>query len=754
MRLQRVSRLSQITHYTAHHHLHRTLSHRSFTTSPTKKVKIKKKKSSKSDSESLSETTSATSTDATSLSAESTTESLAAAAVADSDGGGEQESSSSDKWRMKWYKFRRMAMILGIPFAISTGLFSLHESDLPYVWCLKRLQKYPLPDDFDPSQYSLENPPPNPAPSWAQMGVMLWASQFNAWKPMKIMKQWNNFMPLLDKKYPAETRMVAIACLMGMLSGDTNTLPPIVFFEKCLRKLEILEGYKGSDEDGNWTTERFLNMIYSLCGETTNQQLMFAGLQLLLDLTSIPNEPRMEDVQFIMEQTKDIPNMRQELAYSLLIIYQDPVYIVDFIKQNPPKPRQAAMQPDFVKIKRILIENDCMKFAFSLLNAQSMQLKQLAMFILIGLVGNYPDINEIKRNLGEDDDEKLQNGIKLVDSLAGIGQEHFQRGDNAAALGAFTEALKYLPRSAQLRFLAGRCLAELGRIDEAKKEYRKAMDSTPAQSGPMPEATMQLCNLLIKHAKSREDIEEAAEYLEMLIDQGTYHMFLTVENIEIEDIYDRLNICLERLGRYDDALDRMLTLCKIKPNSHQIHFETGRMAILCKEYDLAKEHLEFAVGLEPFDMFARYHLALTLFYLGDEQSINKAKFECSQILQSKPNDEKCLNLMAKIHIQQNEWNEALEVYQRMSAKKETPYLKYQMGVVYENMEKEAESIHAFESAANVWLKYVKQIGYDKYFYNRPKEAKALQKIQSRCDLHQAEPQWRELNDMVFQIGLS
>lgn len=86
-------------------------------------------------------------------------------------------------------------------------------------------------------------------------------------------------MPLLDKKYPAETRMVAVACLMGMLSGDTNTLPPMVFFDKCLRKMEILQGYKNNEEDGYWSTERFLNMIYSLCGETQNTQLIFAGIK-------------------------------------------------------------------------------------------------------------------------------------------------------------------------------------------------------------------------------------------------------------------------------------------------------------------------------------------------------------------------------------------------------------------------------------------------------------------------------------------
>lgn len=96
------------------------------------------------------------------------------------------------------------------------------------------------------------------------------------------MKQWNLFMPLLDEKYPAETRMVAVACLMGMLGGDSSSLPPMVFFDKCMRKREILKGYKGSDSDGNWTTERFLNAIYALCGETQNQQLLFAGSYLLI----------------------------------------------------------------------------------------------------------------------------------------------------------------------------------------------------------------------------------------------------------------------------------------------------------------------------------------------------------------------------------------------------------------------------------------------------------------------------------------
>ena len=465
-------------------------------------------------------------------------------------------------------------------------------------------------------------------------------------------------------------------------------------------KTEILKGYKNNEEDGYWSTEKFLNMIYGLCGETNNQQMLFGGLQLLMDLTAIPATPKQEAIDYVMENTKDIPNMREDLAASLLLIYQDPDYIIQFIHATPPKPRQA-INPKFMDIKKILIEHDCLKFAFNLMNSNSMQLKQLAMVLLIGLVGNYPDINEIKQHFGDTTDEKLQNGLRLVDALAGMGQEHLMRGDNEAAFGAFVEACKYMPRSPQLRYLTGKALAELGQIDNAKIEYSKAMNLSPAHAGPMPEATMAYCNLLIKYAKSKSDLEEAAEYLEMMIDEGTYVLYQTVEQIDIEDIYDRLCVCLEKLGKNDDALDRMLNLCKIKPNSHQIHFETGRLAILCKEYDLAREHLEFAISLEPFDMYAKYHFALSLFYLGDDDNINKAKDQILQILQNKPNDEKCQDLLAKIHIAQNNWEDALEIYQ---SQKENniikPYLQYQIGVVYENLKIDL-AIESFENSTKI-----------------------------------------------------
>lgn len=243
------------------------------------------------------------------------------------------------------------------------------------------------------------------------------------------------------------------------------------------------------------------------------------------------------------------------------------------------------------------------------------------------------------------------------------------------------------------------------------------------------------------------------DYLEMMIDGGTY-IYVSVEPVDVEDVYDRLNICLEKLGRFDDALDRMLNLCKMKPDSHQIHFETGRLAILCKEYDLAREHLDFAVQLEPFDMFAKYHLALSLYHLGSGLDLQRAKEELLTIIQSKPNDEKCQSLLAKVHIAQNQLEDALAIYEGINDRKRSPYLEYQIAVVLENMQRETESLQRFQNTVDMWAVSVDKIGYDKYFYNRPKEMRALQKIQSRCEAHIGDPQWKELVDGVQGIGMN
>jgi len=298
----------------------------------------------------------------------------------------------------------------------------------------------------------------------------------------------------------------------------------------------------------------------------------------------------------------------------------------------------------------------------------------------------------------------------------------------------------------------------MGRVEEAKKEYRKAMSMVGAQApGPMPEATMQLCNLLIKHSKYREDIEEAADLLSDMIDSGTYQM-VGVEKLELADVFDRLVMCLEKLGRFDEALDRMLALCAVQSSSHQIHFEVGRLALLCKEYDLAREHLQFAVSLEPFDMFARFHLALASYHLGGE-GLEESAAQCGHILESKPTDVKACGLLAKVHIARGEWAEALRVYEAMSERDPNDaYLLYQMGVVLENMQEEERSRGCFEETAERWMSGVERIGYDGYFYGkgRAKECKALQRIQSRCEHHRAQGdvEWEELSRRIDRIGMT
>ena len=179
LRLQRVTRLAHITNTNTQQYIKR-----SFTSPKRTKVKKKKGKSSDATSDTIQSTESPPSTTTIATESTATSSSSVAASQQAEDGGSSQDSSRRDWYRMKWYKFKRFALILGTPLAISTAGFALHESDIPYVYCLKKLANYPLPEDYDESLYQIgtDNPPPNPAPTWAQTIPMVWAAQFNSHK--------------------------------------------------------------------------------------------------------------------------------------------------------------------------------------------------------------------------------------------------------------------------------------------------------------------------------------------------------------------------------------------------------------------------------------------------------------------------------------------------------------------------------------------------------------------------------------------
>ena len=170
--------------------------------------------------------------------------------------------------------------------------------------------------------------------------------------------------------------------------------------------------------------------------------------------------------------------------------------------------------------------------------------------------------------------------------LGRMGQDHFMRGENEAAYVAFDEALKFFPGNGMLRYFRASAEAEMGNIGNAMKELRRIVAQSTVDGHSMPEAIITLTNLQLKHGKDMSDFEEAADLLELMIDRGLASYITVGTPIATEELYYRLQIALEKCHRFEDALHRMSMLTQLQPQSSQAHFETGRLAIICQQYEL------------------------------------------------------------------------------------------------------------------------------------------------------------------------
>ena len=592
----------------------------------------------------------------------------------------------------------------------------------------------------------------------------------------KIYELWDDFMPLLDSKYPSETRQVAVACLLGLFGGDTSSMPPHIFYQKCLKKLEVLRGYGKS----GWDTTKFLNTIYELCGtfDPENPTLMMASIELLLNLTTIPSEPRESDINKVYtylqkysdsqspESSQSLKLLTKESIKAMLYAYQSPEECVQRILTRYPSNSNSTLQfsiPQFGDIKRILVKNRALDFAFKIMESESPQMKSLSMMLLLNLVGRYPDFDELIEYCGENMEERNQNKFRIADALLNMAQDHFVRGQADSALIAFEEANRFIPNNPMILYFKCGCLVELGRIHQAKEEARQLIEITKGMTpnGPMPESLWQLARINLKHWNKREDLEEAVECLEQILDNHLLS-FLSIESLSHSDVVYRLSNTLEKLGHFGEAFDRLHSFYDSLPSDqafldHTLNFECGRMALICKDYESAELFLERALQCEPMDVHSKYHYALALFH-------NHKFSECHQItddiLEMRSNDDRAIKLKIELYTQSGDLVNALHLIDSsLNANPDQPYLHYTLskGVIFEAQNKTQETIQSFLTAVQIWQTHVNQIGsFSSYFSRRLNHKKALTKIQMRCDInaHSGNPQWDKLCDSTFKLGMS
>ncbi len=182
--------------------------------------------------------------------------------------------------------------------------------------------------------------------------------------------------------------------------------------------------------------------------------------------------------------------------------------------------------------------------------------------------------------------------------LFNLAKERADRGDAAAAIPLFEQALELSPDSVRGNTHLANALSRKGRLDEAVAHYRKALDINP------------------------EYIEAQTNIGVAFADQGRfdeavacYEKALAMEPRYIEARAD-LGVARFRQGRADEAIAHLEQALAIQPDFVQAHTNLGVVLIQMGRLEEAIGHFEAALKKDPDNGEANSNLGVALLRTG------------------------------------------------------------------------------------------------------------------------------------------
>ncbi|MCF6247612.1 MAG: tetratricopeptide repeat protein [Desulfobacula sp.] len=172
------------------------------------------------------------------------------------------------------------------------------------------------------------------------------------------------------------------------------------------------------------------------------------------------------------------------------------------------------------------------------------------------------------------------------------GVDLYKKGQHQQAIDTFSQLISLAPKKIEAYRIRGSAYMKLTQYDLAVKDFGKAATLAPELNGVY------------------SDLGTAWYY------SRNYEKALDNYNIEIENghenhlVYFNRALCLERLGKFDQALEDISTSLKIKPDFYWALCYQGNLLVQKNEYPLAKKSYEAAIKLGGEDPYAKEKLAL------------------------------------------------------------------------------------------------------------------------------------------------
>jgi predicted Zn-dependent protease with MMP-like domain/Flp pilus assembly protein TadD len=191
---------------------------------------------------------------------------------------------------------------------------------------------------------------------------------------------------------------------------------------------------------------------------------------------------------------------------------------------------------------------------------------------------------------------------RLVDGAA----EALEDGQPRDALSRTEEALALAPRSVAALHLRAAALAELGRSDEARGAYERALEVGRDD----PELLLGAADFLVNLADGGEPDRETVDRGLELARRGARLARKVGDEPLAAELAWIEGVALNQLGRSDEALARLAEAEAALPDSVDVLLEKGfALYELCR-FDEAREALLRGEALDPEEPWTQHHLGL------------------------------------------------------------------------------------------------------------------------------------------------
>jgi Flp pilus assembly protein TadD/predicted Zn-dependent protease with MMP-like domain len=187
----------------------------------------------------------------------------------------------------------------------------------------------------------------------------------------------------------------------------------------------------------------------------------------------------------------------------------------------------------------------------------------------------------------------------------------FEKGRYEDALECGREAARLDPQSVAAHHFRGAALAELGRIDEARTAYARALVLDPDD----PEVLRSAADLHVRRLGSRDDLELALQYVQRAMPRAMRMRDTLLQ----KELYLLQGMAYDDLGRPGDALGSISMALLYEPKDREARREKGVALFELCRFDEAKAELAALVTSEA-DAWAEHYLGLIAERQGDDRS--------------------------------------------------------------------------------------------------------------------------------------